>query len=130
MSRLQRSFEDLRGDTEMKSMRLTEKQRENLMKFWKIGRFRLYSIRLKDKSKILKEWQRLGIIEKLSPVDYKINREEFVKLDGNKGQRTLKESIKNQQKQVKQVPCGVVHTTSKLKAFPDNADTCLGECEK
>jgi len=70
-------------------MKLTEDQRNEIGKYWKEGRFNSYDLMLKNKIKILKEWEMVGIIKRMSSFSYEINRDKFEELDNESVQSKL-----------------------------------------
>lgn len=67
----------------MKDLIITPLQRREIMKFWKAGTFKIYQIIIPDKHKIIEKWLRSGAITKTGQLEYKINREVFLRyLDG------------------------------------------------
>lgn len=73
----------------MKQLKISDQQRNAIMKFWKPGTFKLYNFLIPNKAGVIKRWKNLGIIKLIGPEEYEINRPLFLKQLDNRDQKTL-----------------------------------------
>lgn len=79
----------------MNNSNITQPQISFIGKHWKKGSFYCYDITFKDKDQVLKFWERLGVITKLSIIEYQINREIYLNLFNYGGDQLSLSNFKN-----------------------------------